>query len=154
MENHRCSTGAGDGVIANHNSVRMSFTTGAALRPRSFMPRMTIWAPWLISTPESPLVTIPPATSALDTFWSRSAPTGSFSSWSEWRPRLWLLALIRPLLGQPFFASTESFFHILARHRIRPIVAAVLFPMIVRVIMLPWYPPPRAQIHDEFSYGP
>jgi hypothetical protein len=63
-----------------------------------------------------------------------------------------LLALIRPLLGRTFFKSIESSFHSLASHGTRPLVAVALFPMIVRLIMLPWYPPPKPQVHDEFSY--
>lgn len=31
-------------------------------------------------------------------------------------------------------------------------MAAVLLPMLVRVLMLPWFPPPNPQVHDEFSY--
>lgn len=31
-------------------------------------------------------------------------------------------------------------------------LVAGLFPLIVRALMLPWYPPPQPQIHDEFSY--
>ncbi|HVW85475.1 MAG TPA: hypothetical protein VHB50_12380 [Bryobacteraceae bacterium] len=63
-----------------------------------------------------------------------------------------LIAFIRPRLGSSFFARMESDFRDLARNRRKAILAAALFPMIARALMLPWYPPPPPQIHDEFSY--
>jgi hypothetical protein len=63
-----------------------------------------------------------------------------------------LLALYKPKLATRFFNSVEASFHSLAKQPWRPIFAAVLFPMLVRLVMLPWYPPPNPQVHDEFSY--
>ena len=63
-----------------------------------------------------------------------------------------LLALARPRWASAFFSGVERRFQDLARHRYRSLLAAALFPMIVRALMLPWYPPPPPQIHDEFSY--
>ena len=61
-------------------------------------------------------------------------------------------AMIRPGLASGWFGSVERHLRAIARNRRRAILIAALFPMLVRVVMLPWYPPPPAQIHDEFSY--
>ena len=61
-------------------------------------------------------------------------------------------AILYPRLAAGWFGAIERHFRNLARNRRRAILAAALFPMVVRVLMLPWYPPPPAQIHDEFSY--
>jgi hypothetical protein len=63
-----------------------------------------------------------------------------------------LIALIKPLLARGFFARIERGFRDLAGQRLKAMAAVALFPMVVRVLMLPWYPPPPPQIHDEFSY--
>jgi hypothetical protein len=63
-----------------------------------------------------------------------------------------LFALARPRWASGFFSAIERRFRDLARHRYKSLLAAALFPMMVRALMLPWYPPPPPQIHDEFSY--
>lgn len=63
-----------------------------------------------------------------------------------------LLAIARPRWGSKFFRSIERNFQKLARDRNKALLAAALFPMIARALMLPWYPAPPPQIHDEFSY--
>jgi hypothetical protein len=63
-----------------------------------------------------------------------------------------LLALLKPHWASAFYKRIETNFRELARNPHRAMLAAALFPMIVRALMLPWYPPPPPQIHDEFSY--
>jgi len=63
-----------------------------------------------------------------------------------------LVALTRPQAGLSAFRRIERGFQNLAGQRAKAIAAAALFPMLVRAFMLPWYPPPPPQIHDEFSY--
>jgi hypothetical protein len=63
-----------------------------------------------------------------------------------------LIAWFMPRLGSGAFSRAERMFRVLARDRWKAMLAAALFPMIVRALMLPWYPPPQPQIHDEFSY--
>src|SRR2546425_385769 len=63
-----------------------------------------------------------------------------------------LIAFIWPRWGAGFFGRIQRDFRDLARERRNAILAAAAFPMIVRALMLPWYPPPKPQIHDEFSY--
>jgi hypothetical protein len=71
----------------------------------------------------------------------------------EWMALLAVaLAFVRPYLGNSWFARIERGLGSLGRNRKRALLASALFPMIVRVVMLPWYPPPPPQIHDEFSY--
>ena len=61
-------------------------------------------------------------------------------------------AISRPLMANQWYRKLEEFAHrIVERPRIALLVAGV-FPLIVRAMMLPWYPPPQPQIHDEFSY--
>lgn len=62
------------------------------------------------------------------------------------------LALVRPRFASTFFAAVEARFRSLAARRRNAILAAAIFPMIARAIMLPWYPPPKPVVHDEFSY--
>lgn len=62
------------------------------------------------------------------------------------------IAILRPYLGASWFSRVEQFAARLARRRWRAIAFATFFPMAIRLVMLPWYPPPPPQIHDEFSY--
>jgi hypothetical protein len=63
-----------------------------------------------------------------------------------------LLAITRPQWGSGFYSRLAGDFRDFARDRRRAILAAALFPMIARLLMLPWFPPPTPAIHDEFSY--
>jgi hypothetical protein len=63
-----------------------------------------------------------------------------------------LLALMRPRAGAEFFGKVERVFQSVARQRWKAIALSGLIPLAIRAIMLPWYPPPPPQIHDEFSY--
>src|SRR5690348_10774781 len=62
------------------------------------------------------------------------------------------IAIVRPALAGSFFRRVEKIGRGIAASRWQAMLAAGLFPLIVRAIMLPWYPPPQPQIHDEFSY--
>lgn len=61
-------------------------------------------------------------------------------------------AALYPRLGKTWFSAIERSLRTIARNKRRAIWVAALFPMLVRLLMLPWYPPPPPQIHDEFSY--
>lgn len=63
-----------------------------------------------------------------------------------------VLAVLMPGWGRAFFARIKTFFAWLARDRRKAIVFSALLPLAIRAAMLPWYPPPLPQIHDEFSY--
>ncbi|HXJ42567.1 MAG TPA: hypothetical protein VNH18_25025, partial [Bryobacteraceae bacterium] len=63
-----------------------------------------------------------------------------------------LTALIWPQLRGKAFARAEQFMSGVARQGWKTMVFAAALPMLVRVAMLPWFPPPPPQIHDEFSY--
>ncbi len=62
------------------------------------------------------------------------------------------LALAYPQFGRTTFSRVQEFFQELSRHRAKAMLGVAVFPLIVRALMLPWYPPPHPQIHDEFSY--
>jgi len=71
----------------------------------------------------------------------------------EWITLIALVwAFAAPQAGNGFFARLGRWTGVLARSRKRAMITAALFPMLVRAVMLPWYPPPKPQIHDEFSY--
>lgn len=61
-------------------------------------------------------------------------------------------AFLYPDLGRGWTGAIERRLRALARKRWRATLTAALFPMAARLFMLPWYPPPPPQIHDEFSY--
>ena len=61
-------------------------------------------------------------------------------------------AFLYPQLGRRWFGAIERVVRNIAANQRRAILTAALFPMLVRVLMLPWYPPPPPQIHDEYSY--
>jgi len=50
------------------------------------------------------------------------------------------------------FTRVRAVFRAVASRRWRAMMCAALLPLIVRALMLPWFPPPQPQIHDEFSY--
>lgn len=63
-----------------------------------------------------------------------------------------ILAFVRPRLGAIWFNRIERHLRQISKSAVRSIVIAALLPLAVRIVMLPWYPPPPPQIHDEFSY--
>ncbi len=63
-----------------------------------------------------------------------------------------VIAFLWPRVGRASFEALERYFAGVARNKRQAILIAALFPMAVRFLMLPWYPPPPPQIHDEFSY--
>jgi len=63
-----------------------------------------------------------------------------------------ILAAFYPGLGARWFSSIETRLKRIAACRWKAILLSAAFPLAVRFLMLPWYPPPPPQIHDEFSY--
>ncbi len=63
-----------------------------------------------------------------------------------------LVALWRPRLASPFFDRIEGLFASLSARPRFALLAAFCFPIVLRVLCLPLYPPPQPAIHDEFSY--
>lgn len=63
-----------------------------------------------------------------------------------------LIALLWPHSVAGWPTRLECYLHRVAQNRRQAILTAALFPMMARALMLPWYPPPPPQIHDEFSY--
>lgn len=63
-----------------------------------------------------------------------------------------IVAIVWPYLGSGRFGRVERWLRGLAGHRTRACLFVALLPLAARMLMLPWYPPPPPQIHDEFSY--
>jgi hypothetical protein len=63
-----------------------------------------------------------------------------------------LLAWIFPRMGERFFSKIERFGSRLASRKGPAIVALTLFPILVRISLLPIVPVPVPKTHDEFSY--
>ncbi|HEX8985505.1 MAG TPA: hypothetical protein VF767_08740, partial [Bryobacteraceae bacterium] len=63
-----------------------------------------------------------------------------------------VIAILNPRLAASWFREIERWFRRIAANPGKAILTAAAFPMAVRFLMLPWYPPPLPQIHDEFSY--
>jgi hypothetical protein len=63
-----------------------------------------------------------------------------------------MMALLMPRIAWAFFRSAEGMLRLVAVSRTHAILLATVFPMVVRAIMLPWFPPPQPIVHDEFSY--
>jgi hypothetical protein len=62
------------------------------------------------------------------------------------------LAFAGPRWGSGWFRRWEGFFSRLSRRRRPGFLVAALFPLTVRVLLLPVLPFPAPRIHDEFSY--
>ena len=63
-----------------------------------------------------------------------------------------LTALLWPGLFSRWFGRIQESFRCVAADKRRAMLCAALLPLCARALMLPWYPPPPPQIHDEFSY--
>jgi len=62
------------------------------------------------------------------------------------------LACFFPRLGEAVFGRIERFGAFLARKRAFAVVALSLFPILLRLSLLPFVPVPVPHTHDEFSY--
>src|SRR4051794_22356393 len=62
------------------------------------------------------------------------------------------IAVVRPRAGGRWFRAIEGRLRTIAEKKWQAVLITAIFPLLVRVCMLPWYPPPPPQIHDEFSY--
>jgi len=63
-----------------------------------------------------------------------------------------LIALFRPRTGNQAFSRIETALRHLSECRWKGMLFAAALPLLIRALMLPWFPPPQPQIHDEFSY--
>ena len=80
------------------------------------------------------------STRALQSFLEAIAVLALIAAW------LW------PRLGETYFRAAERRFSRFAASRPRAIIAAGLFPMLARLVLLPVFPIPQPRVHDEFSY--
>src|SRR6266478_3811124 len=62
------------------------------------------------------------------------------------------LACFFPRLGEAVFGRIERFGALLARKSALAVVALSLFPILLRLSLLPFVPVPVPHTHDEFSY--
>lgn len=59
---------------------------------------------------------------------------------------------LRPAWGRELFSAAERHFLRFAAVRWQAILLAGLFPLVVRVLLLPVFPIPQPRVHDEFSH--
>ena len=63
-----------------------------------------------------------------------------------------VIAFAQIFLGRVRLRGRGRIIRWLSRTSCRSILAAAIFPMAARLLLLPWFPFPPPQIHDEFSY--
>src|SRR5690348_16555962 len=63
-----------------------------------------------------------------------------------------VIAFLRIFFGGARLRGRGRALRWLSQRTWRSILAAAIFPMVARLLLLPWFPFPPTQIHDEFSY--
>lgn len=63
-----------------------------------------------------------------------------------------LVAILRPSAGEPLFRRIEAAFHRVAGHRTAAWIGLGLLVLLIRAVLLPFWPIPKPVIYDEFSY--
>jgi hypothetical protein len=63
-----------------------------------------------------------------------------------------LIAFLRPAWLASFFVATEIRLAVMSRKRGLCGLIVFLFPIIIRLVLLPVYPPPTPFVHDEYAY--